>query len=607
MERAYRVLALRYRPQRFKELVGQDLLCRILKNAFQMNRLASAFLLTGIRGVGKTTVARLLAKTMNCATPENTEEGVEACGVCPSCKAFEDGSHTDIIEFDAASYTGVDDIRRILEACQYSPLQGRFKVFIVDEVHMLSKSAFNAFLKTLESPPSHVKFILATTEVEKIPPTIISRCLRFDLARIDKKVIEGHLAALCEREDILYDAGALGLLAASAEGSLRCALSVLEQALLLAQTPFEKDAKQNTPSKDAAAEKTTPKVTVALARSVLGLKDNVLTQTILQAVINNDAKAALKAARTAYDAGGDPLMVFNQLSTLVHHLSCVLVGQMETDAVFEDAEKEMMSTLTKSIPLPLLGRLWQMLLKGQSELLSAPFPQRTLEMLLIRLCYASQLPAPESLFEPQPQEQVQEKPQAQPQEQVQEQSQSSQQTEALNQPATKTPLDATLEIANPEAPAVQPATENQTKAAFIKSTDDLFALLREKKEGLLHTHMHEDIEIVALDAEVAEPLLSVAVQKDTHFKPILKRLEAFLTNNTSQAWRLSVTEKEAVETLAHKAVAEKEALKARLSKNPSVEKARKVFPDLKVLDAKKQEAVTETHNKEDEIKEETGT
>lgn len=561
MKSAYRVLALRYRPQRFKELVGQELLQRILKNAFTSNRLASAFLLTGIRGVGKTTLARLLAKTMNCSDPLQEEASVEACGVCASCTAFNDGNHTDIVEVDAASYTSVDDIRRILDTCQYNPLQGKFKVFIVDEVHMLSKSAFNAFLKTLEAPPPHVKFILATTEVEKIPLTILSRCLRFDLKRIDKKVIQTHMATLCQAEKISFEDEALNLVACSAEGSLRDALSVLEQAFLLAKADTAESETQGA-----------TQITVALVRNVLGIKDNYLAQNALKAILANDAKAAIGATRQAYEAGGDPFMFFEQLTTLVHHLSCVLVGQVEAETVFGDAEKDIMQQLADSTSLPLLGRLWQMLSKGRQELLGAAFSQRALEMLLIRLCYASQLPSPESLFGPGIKN-------------------SSAQTSASATPLPPAPAAAAPALV-PQPPAPSDTAEKKSvAAATITSTTQLLALLKTQREGLLHTHLLEDIEVLAIQHDTKQGVLKLAIQSE-QMTPTIKRLQHFLEETTHQKWRFETTIQETIQSIADADKQEAARLQKKLENHAVLKKAQELFEDLKVFKVEKENTTT---------------
>ncbi|MEH0002571.1 MAG: DNA polymerase III subunit gamma/tau [Holosporaceae bacterium] len=563
MKSAYRVLALRYRPQRFKELVGQELLQRILKNAFTSNRLASAFLLTGIRGVGKTTLARLLAKTMNCSDPLEEEASVEACGVCASCTAFNDGNHTDIVEVDAASYTSVDDIRRILDTCQYNPLQGKFKVFIVDEVHMLSKSAFNAFLKTLEAPPPHVKFILATTEVEKIPLTILSRCLRFDLKRIDKKVIQTHMATLCKAEKISFEDEALNLVACSAEGSLRDALSVLEQAFLLAKADTE----------EAGAQGAT-QITVALVRNVLGIKDNYLAQNALKAILANDAKAAISATRQAYEAGGDPFMFFEQLTTLVHHLSCVLVGQVEAETVFGDAEKDIMQQLADSTSLPLLGRLWQMLSKGRQELLGAAFSQRALEMLLIRLCYASQLPSPESLFGPGSKTSGSKTPDTQ-----------------TSAPLPPAPAAAAPAIVPQPAPPPDTAEKKSVATAPITSTAQLLALLKTQREGLLHTHLLEDIEVLAIQNDTKQGVLKLAIQSE-QMTPTVKRLQHFLEEATCQKWRFETTTQETIQSIAEAGKQETARLQKKLETHTVLKKAQELFEDLKVFKVEKENTTT---------------
>ena len=376
-ERAYQPLPRRLRPQRFSDLVGQDLCVQLIQRAFQTGRMAHAFLFTGIRGVGKTTLARLLAKLLNCTQPVRLQkegrELSEPCGTCASCEATQNDQHADVTEMDAASHTGVDDVRKVLEACHYRPLLGRYKVFIVDEVHMLSKSAFNAFLKTLEAPPAHVVFIFATTEPAKIPLTVLSRCLRFDLCRMAIEALQTYLTKICQQEGVTPEAEAMKLLAEAADGSARDGVSLLDQALLWVK------------GEDTKAATTT--LSEVVVRQLLGLQDVGLVADILLACTSYEAPRALSLFRTAYQQGADPLMLLDQMAAKVHAW-----------ATTDPSKAEGASTVSDMLTRPLLGRLWQMLMQGREELARSPFPHLAFEMLVVRLAYATQLPAPESLL-----------------------------------------------------------------------------------------------------------------------------------------------------------------------------------------------------------------
>lgn len=359
-------LSRRLRPRRFGDLIGQDLTVRLLQRAFESDRLGNALLFSGMRGVGKTTLARLVAMRLNCMTPKKSahsqlENLSESCGVCAACKASEEERHTDVIEMDAASHTSVEDVRKILEACRYRPLIGCFKVFIIDEVHMLSKSAFNAFLKTLEAPPPHVVFIFATTEPKKIPLTVLSRCLRFDLQRLSQKVLATYLMHVCQQEGVYAEQEAVNLLAEMAEGSVRDALSLLDQVILM-----------------SISDK---KISSSLVRSVLGLQSSSHVKNLLVLCALRKEKEVLELFRQLYQEGGDPVMIADQMARCVH------IWSTTQQEVPEHIEQE------------LLGRFWQMLLKGIKELKEAPWPEKAFEMLLLRMIYAVQLPALEHVLD----------------------------------------------------------------------------------------------------------------------------------------------------------------------------------------------------------------
>ena len=366
----YRVLARKYRPERFSELIGQEALVRTLENALSLGRLAHAFVLTGVRGVGKTSTARLLARGLNCIGPDG-EGGatLEPCGSCEPCQAIAAGRHVDVLEIDAASHTGVDDAREIIEGVAYRPVSGRFKIYIIDEVHMMSKSAFNALLKTLEEPPDNVKFIFATTEIRKVPVTILSRCQRFDLRRVPTDMLATHLVSICERESITADAEAITAVARAAEGSVRDALSLLDQ----------------------AAAMTADRMTIDSITDMLGRPGRTDSIAILDSAMRGDTAGALAALATTMAGGGEPEMIISDLMDLVHRASQKAAGGA-LDTLLE-SERDAIDSLAQ-MGIARLGRAWQMLLKGHGEVTSAPQPPAAAEMLVIRLAHLANMPTP---------------------------------------------------------------------------------------------------------------------------------------------------------------------------------------------------------------------
>ena len=375
---AYRVLARKYRPQTFKELIGQDAMVTTLGNAIKRDRLAHAFLMTGVRGVGKTSTARLIAKALNCVGPDG-EGGatIDPCGVCEPCRAIAEGRHIDVIEMDAASHTGVDDVREIIEAVRYSAVSARYKIYIVDEVHMLSKNAFNALLKTLEEPPAHVKFLFATTEVHKVPVTVLSRCQRFDLRRIPADMLAAHFAEVVRKEGVEAEPDALMLIARAAEGSARDGLSMLDQAI--AHAGMEGGG-----------------VGADAVREMLGLSDRGAVRELLAQVLAGDSAGALAALRRQYDGGVDPLAVFRALLETVHGVTLVKVGA-PADPAQPAEERAARDDWAARLSFPALHRLWQLFLKGHEEIGRAALPIEAAEMALLRAIHASTLPDPGDL------------------------------------------------------------------------------------------------------------------------------------------------------------------------------------------------------------------
>jgi len=372
----YRVLARKYRPQRFTELIGQDAMVTTLGNAIRRDRLAHAFLMTGVRGVGKTSTARLIAKSLNCVGPDGQGgPTIDPCGVCEPCRAIAEGRHIDVIEIDAASHNGIDDIREISDAVRYAAVSARYKVYIIDEVHMLSKPAFNAVLKTLEEPPPHVKFILATTEVNKVPVTVLSRCQRFDLRRIPADKLVAHFAAVVEAEGVEAESEALALIARAAEGSARDGLSILDQAI----------------AHGSGA------VTAGQVRDMLGLSDRGAVRALFGHILAGDAPAVLAALGEQHDLGVEPLALLQGLLEAAHGITRAKAGG-GTDPALSEEEREAYADWASRLGYATLHRLWQLLLKGHDEVRSAALPREAAEMALLRIVHASTMPDPGELM-----------------------------------------------------------------------------------------------------------------------------------------------------------------------------------------------------------------
>ena len=379
MANAYRVLARKYRPTTLGQLVGQDVLVRTLTNAFSSGRIAHAFLLTGVRGVGKTTTARIIARAMNCIGPDGKGgPTIAPCGVCDHCKAIAEDRSVDVLEIDAATHNGVDDIRALTEGSRYAPLNARTKVYILDEMHMLSKAAVAALLKTLEEPPPHVVFIFATTEIRKLPLTILSRCQRFDLRRVEPPLLAQHLTNICAKEAITIEAEAALMLGRAADGSVRDGLSLLDQAMALSQD----------------------KITSTLVQEMLGLADRGRTFDLLDALFSGNVAEALGNLRAQYDLGVDPVLVLQDLMDLVHWLTRLKAVPTSPDrAARTAAEQERGRAGAGKVSMPTLARAWSMLLKGFDEAAQAPDPMAAVEMVLVRLAYVAELPSPAEVVE----------------------------------------------------------------------------------------------------------------------------------------------------------------------------------------------------------------
>ena len=375
----YVVLARKYRPQNFSELLGQDALVKTITNAIKNNRLHHAYILTGIRGVGKTTTARIIAKALNCTGKDATDGAtINPCGVCENCRAIAESRHIDVLELDAASRTGVDDIREILDGVRYKPTNARYKVYIIDEIHMLSKQAFNALLKTLEEPPSHVIFIFATTEIRKVPVTILSRCQRFDLQRLTIETLVNHFKNIIAKEKLVAEEEALHLIAKAADGSCRDGLSLLDQAISLGGGEVKAD----------------------IVKNMIGLADRSLTFDLFENLVSGKIEEVIVNLNKQHQNGVNPITLLQDLINITHLLAKVkIVPEALNDSSLSETEKDFCSRIAPAVSIAILSKIWQMMIKGLSELTIAPIQADALEMILIRIAYSANLPTPAEILD----------------------------------------------------------------------------------------------------------------------------------------------------------------------------------------------------------------
>ena len=535
-QQAYRVLARKYRPETFSELIGQDVLVRTLSNALKMDRLAHAFVLTGVRGIGKTSTARILAKGLNCIGVDgNGVPTLEPCGHCESCQAIASGRHVDVLEMDAASNTGVDDVREIIEGVGYRPVSARYKIYIIDEVHMMSKNAFNALLKTLEEPPDSVKFIFATTEIRKVPVTILSRCQRFDLRRVSTVMLSNHLSWICGRESIEVRPEALAMIARAAEGSVRDALSLLDQ----------------------AAATTADKLTPEMVADMLGRPDRNSSQAILQAALAGDTKEALTMFAHAYAHGAEPEMLVSDLLDLVHIASMHASGAPPDDLV--DSDKQNVSYLA-NFGIARLGRAWQLLLKGHSEVKQAPDLAASCEMLIIRLAHAAIMPTPGDILQ---KLHVDHNTPSSPEKSAKSASAISS-APRINQNAAPSTVTSTV------AQAKNNATDQQS---MPQSLTEIVTLAEMNNEMLLAAHVRNHVRLVSLQQGRLEIALT-SKAPDTLAGDLAKQLSQW----TGQRWLVSLSDKKGAKTLVEDAADSVAKTHDAIAMDPLVTKIMEVFP-----------------------------
>ncbi len=516
---SYRVLARAYRPQRFDQLIGQDAMVRILRRAFSLGRVAHGFMLTGVRGTGKTTTARIIARALNCIGPDGGGgPTADPCGVCPNCTAILADRHPDVLEMDAASRTGVDDVREIIEATRFRPMQARMKVFIIDEVHMLSRNAFNALLKTLEEPPAQVTFIFATTELRKVPVTVLSRCQRFDLRRVSQSELAAHFARIAGQENAAISADALAIIARAADGSVRDGLSLLDQAISLGEGGA---------------------VDAAMVADMLGLADRGLVFDLLEAVMQGRADLALRITDGAYERGADLGLMLADMLELIHTVSRFkAIPGLRDSGELPEAERVRGAALADRLGVPVLGRVWQMLLKGVGEVETAPDRRDAAEMVLIRLCHVSDLPAPGDLVR-RLSEPRQPAPVPAP----------SLQDASPDDPGEGPPGGGVLRVSGGSAAmalaAPQPMVRAETQpvpqdepapAPSLRSWREVVAFVATQREATLHGHLRHSVHLVRFAAPVIELRPQPQAPRD-----LTQRLAAILSAATGTRWTIAVS------------------------------------------------------------------
>lgn len=561
---AYKVLARKYRPSTFSELIGQEAMVRTLTNAIASKRLPHAWMLTGVRGVGKTTTARIIARALNCTGADGKGgETIEPCGVCDSCIAIAEDRHVDVLEMDAASRTGVDDIRDIIEGVRYGPVSARYKIYILDEVHMLSKNAFNALLKTLEEPPPHTKFVFATTEIRKVPVTVLSRCQRFDLRRIEASMLAEHFNNIALKERFSIEEEAVKLIAHAADGSVRDGLSLLDQAIARGNGKVKTDD----------------------VKDMLGLADKAHSAELCRKLLRGEVAAALGVFNNMQQAGADSLQTLQDLCDLVHLLTkAQIIADFSKNADLSEADRQILTDLS-DVKLPALTRAWQILLKGISEVQSAPHPVQAAEMVLVRLAYAAELPPPADLIK-QLREQI-----------------GSGAASSPPAPSGGGGARAVLNVGNGLPVTSRPvavaavAVENFPRPQSFK---DIVALFEEQREGALLAQLRTQVHPVKCGVCVLEVRL-----KDSAVPNLANKIGQCLTKWTGQRWMVSVSDAIGEPTLAEEEQAAEQRRMDKINSHPLMKSVLTSFPGAKIISLKQKVAPTASQGDNESSSEET--
>jgi DNA polymerase III subunit gamma/tau len=561
----YRVLARKYRPGAFPDLIGQDAMVRTISNAFESSRIPQAWILTGVRGVGKTTTARILARALNYELADGSVTGpsIHMPTLGLHCQSIMESRHVDVIEMDAASHNGVDDVRQINEAVRYSPVSARYKVYILDEVHMLSTAAFNALLKTLEEPPPHVKFVFATTEIRKVPITILSRCQRFDLRRVDASLLVQHLEGICAKEGISAEPEALGLIARAAEGSVRDALSLLDQAIAHAAGSLRAED----------------------VRQMLGLADRTRIIDLFEALLRGDIAKALSELRDQYDSGADPAVVLSDLAEFTHFVTRVKVlPAVADDLSLAEAERTRGRTFAASLSMRVLSRTWQMLFKGLAEVQEAGKPLAAAEMVLVRIAYAADLPTPDEVIRD-----IRENGAATPAPASGNGGVTARGTSAPRFDGPRGAPRAALapaQLVTAQVPDI--ATLRAEPAAAptlsIATFPALLALANEKRDILMKTALERDVRLVAIE----DGKLEIALEPSAR-KTLVNDLSRKLSEWTGRRWMVVVSTEAGAPTVSSQNAAKRDALEQGVRADPLVQAVLARFPGAEIVGVKRRD------------------
>jgi DNA polymerase-3 subunit gamma/tau len=563
----YRVLARKYRPSSFEDLIGQDAVVRTVSNAFETGRIPQAWILTGVRGVGKTTTARILARALNYELPDGSVKGptihMPVQGV--HCQAIMESRHMDVLEMDAASHTGVDDVRQINDSVRYAPASARYKVYIIDEVHMLSTAAFNAFLKTLEEPPEHAKFVFATTEIRKVPVTVLSRCQRFDLRRVEADVLMGHLANIAVRENVEVEPEALGILARAAEGSVRDSLSLFDQAIAHAAGPVRADA----------------------VRQMLGLADRTRVIDLFEQLARGDIASAFKEFRGQYDTGADPIVVLSDLAEFVNFVTRVKIVPATADNVaYSETERLRARDFASKLSMRVLSRMWQMLLKGITEAQAATRPAAAAEMVLVRIAYVADMPTPDEAIRMVEQNggtsvvtAAGQAPRSVPAPAVS--------TAAISSMPSSSARAASAPRSNAEPSArpqmIAPSAEAQSAPVRrIASFPELVALAGEKRDLLTKAALEADVRLVRIE----DGRLEVAMERSAA-RTLINDLSRKLEQWTGRRWTVIVSNEAAQPTLRSQNEVAKNERERAAEADPRVQEVLARFPGTRVVEVRK--------------------
>tara|TARA_Y100000996_G_scaffold7290_1_gene6225 strand:- start:389 stop:2053 length:1665 start_codon:yes stop_codon:yes gene_type:complete len=522
----YQVLARRYRPKNFDNLIGQTSTVRILSNAFKLNRIAHAFLFTGVRGVGKTTAARIVARGLNCLNTDNPT--IAPCGKCSSCIAAANDRHVDIIEIDAASHTGVDDMRELTEGVRYKPSVGRFRIYIIDEVHMLSNQAFNALLKTLEEPPEHAKFIFCTTEIRKIPITVLSRCQKFDLRRVSTSEIINHLKMICESENVLIDSESLNLLARSSEGSVRDSLSLLDQAISIGKN-------------DIKAED---------VKVMLGLSDKSKVWDLFDSLMEGDPLKVIKNYEDLLNDGSDPFLLIEELMRICHNVTrAIAVPTLDMSQSMSEFEVVRAKNSAKNLNIPSVNKCWQILIKGQVEIQSTYSIKEATEMILLRIIYAAKIPNLTDLIEKS--DLIKKKNDIV--------------DHSINTKLSDNNISNDMSIIN-----------------NINTFEDLLIFVKKNKDLSLYTTLIDQIRVI----EYEPYSIKVNFVKE-NYQTFLDKMKKSLQNLTNKNWRIEVIDDDKEFTsVTEKNEIKKEDKKNKIKENIIVKSIFDEFPESEILEIK---------------------